>query len=60
MWVSAVGDSGRRAVILRARMMGINEASVHEREPRFFQGSTERARENGALACVTRMDKHFI
>ena len=55
MWVSVVGGPGRRAVILRARMMGIIEASVHEREPRFFffQGSTERARENGALACVT-------
>ena len=53
MWVSAVGGSGRRTVILRARIKGIIEASAHKREPRLFQGSTERARENGALACVT-------
>ena len=46
MWVSAVGGSGRRAVILRARMMGMIEPSVHEREPRFFPGiSGTRKRE---------------
>ena len=52
---SGFGGGGRRAVILRARKIGIIDAScrsVRERAP-FFQGSTERAREKGALACVT-------
>ena len=38
---------------------GASCRSVHERVP-FFQGSTERAREKGALACVPRMDRHSI
>ena len=60
---SAFGGGGRRAVILRARKIGIIDAScrsVHERAPLFFQESTERAREKGALACVIIMDKHSI
>ena len=51
MWVSAVGDSGRRAVILRARMIGIIDAScrtVHEREPRFFSRDQQNVEERRA------------
>ena len=52
MWVSTVGGSGRRAVILRARMIvffffDASSCSVHWRR-HFFQGSTECAREKGA------------
>ena len=53
MWVSAVGGSGRRAVILRARMMGIIEASVHEREPRFFSKDQQNVQERMAHLHVS-------
>ena len=48
MWVSAVGGSGRRAVILRARMMVRIEPSVHEREPCFFAKDQRNAQERRA------------
>ena len=37
IWMSAVGGSGRRPVILRARMMGTIEASVYESESLFYK-----------------------
>ena len=51
MWVSAVGGSGRRAVILRARMIGkidVSCRSVHEREPRFFSRDQQNVEERRA------------
>ena len=45
---SAVGGSGRRAVILRARMTVRIEASVHEREPRFFSRDQRNVQERRA------------
>ena len=53
MWVSVVGGPGRRAVILRARMMGIIEASVHEREPRFFSKDQQNVQERMAHLHVS-------
>ena len=53
MWVSAVGGSGRRAVILLARMMGIIEPSVHEREPRFFSRDQRKVQERRAHLHVS-------
>ena len=51
MWVSAVGDSGRRAVILRAQMIGIIDAScrsVHH----IFCHSGVRTRDSAKLAVL--------
>ena len=45
---SAVGGSGRRAVILRARIMVRIELSVHEREPRFFSRDQRNVQERRA------------
>ena len=50
MWF-VVGGSGRRAVILGARMIGIIDAScrtVHEREPRFFSRDQQNVEERRA------------
>ena len=57
MWVSAVGGSGRRAVILLAQMIGIIDAScrsVHERRRRghIFCHLGVRTRDSAMLAAL--------
>ena len=60
MWVSAVSGSGRRAVILRARMMVRIEASVHEREgASFFSNDQQNVQERMAHLHVSRDGQTF-